>query len=370
VLIVEKLFRKVVARNDLNIKMAENLTTVIEVKRKYIREVYIMKFKFLIFLFSLLLVVALAGCSTEDVDKANVDNYRINIATATTGGAYYPAGIASAQIYKEFAGIEASASTSSGSVENVTLLANGEANIIAQQSDIFEDAYNGKGQFEGEPHKDMRIIVPIVSNTYNIVVRKDTGIKSMADFKGKKVVVGRAGSGTAVTTEKILSAFGINFDDIQQNNLGIDEAINAIRNGQADATIATGAPPLSAISDALASPGTNVMLYSLTPEEEKQIVDNFPYMAPMDIEPGIYPTLNEQVNAIGHVGYWAVNEDMPVEVAYKLVMAMYENKDKLLEAYGGFNGPSFLNPADAINALTVPLHPGAEKAFKELGLIN
>lgn len=94
---------------------------------------------------------------------------------------------------------------------------------------IFIDAVNGTGKFEGNPHPDMRIVLPILSQQYNIVIRDGSGINSIADFKGKNIVVGEAGSGQAVTMEKVLSSFNITMDDINGSSLGISEGLDAMR---------------------------------------------------------------------------------------------------------------------------------------------
>ncbi len=295
---------------------------------------------------------------------------RMNLATATTGGAYYPAGIAVAQLLSEkIPGLQVSASTSGGSVENITLLAFNEAQMAWVQSNVLEDAYLGTGTFAGEAHPELRILVPGVENHYQMLVDRESGINSLAEWRGKRVVVGRLGSGTVVTHEVVLGAFGITLSDIVPDYLGQNEAIDAIRNGRADATIAVGAAPLAPISEALAGPGTRVRLLSLSPEEIAQITSYTQWITPMTIPAGVYPGQTEPIHTVGHVGFLVVHERMSEDLAYRIVKTMYENREWLIQTYPGWDNGSFENPKTALT-LSVPLHPGAERYLREAGLLD
>ena len=297
-------------------------------------------------------------------------NMRINIATATTGGSYYPGGIALAQLWSEKDVANASASTSSGSVENVSLLMGNEANVVACQSNILQYAYEGIETYQGKPHPQLRILSPNFSQPYQFVVKKSSNLESISGWKGKKIVVGRVGSGTFVTHERIFKVFGINISDIKANNIGQSEGIDAIRNGLADAAICIGIVPLAPISDALAAPGSDVTIYSLNEKEIQSILEQNVWMSPMTIPAGSYKGLDHDVGTIGHVGFWIVRDDFPEDVAYNLVKAMHENADWLKTAYSGYDNPSFLQPATVINRMPVPVHPGALRYYKEVGLLK
>jgi len=295
---------------------------------------------------------------------------RINIATATTGGTYYPGGIALSQLWVEKGGMMASATTSAGSIENINLLMGDEANVVAIQSNILQYAYEGIDIYEGKANKRLRILTPNFSQPYQMVVREGAEISSIKDLKGKRVVTGRAGSGTHLTHVKIFEALGFGLDDIVQSNVGQTEAVDAIRNGLADASVLIGIVPLGPISDAMAAPGTNVKLYSMSDEEMKIILDKNIWMSPMTIPQGSYIGLTEDVKTVGHIGYWAVRDDFPEEVAYHLVKTAYENTEWLKKAYSGYANESFLNPSIGIKRMPVPVHPGAMKYYKEAGLVQ
>ncbi|NPV70815.1 MAG: TAXI family TRAP transporter solute-binding subunit [Firmicutes bacterium] len=306
---------------------------------------------------------------TEPPKAAEPAKKRLNIATATTGGAYYPAGIAAAQLFTEQAGVQASASTSAGSVENIDLLMKGEADIVCVQSNILQWAYEGSDTYKGKPNQDLRILAPILSQHYNFVIRKNAGIKSVRDWKGKRVVVGRAGSGTVSTHEMVLGAFGMTLQDVKPDYIGQAEAIEAIRNGLADATIAVGAAPISQVSDALVAPNTNAAVLSLSDEEIKTITEKHKWSMAMPIPAGTYPNQKDEIKTVGHLGYFVVRKDFPQDLAYKLVKAMYDNKDWLTKSYSGYNNVAFLEPAKALS-IPVPLHEGSKKYLQEKGWVK
>lgn len=297
-------------------------------------------------------------------------NVRLRIATATTGGSFYPAGIAAAQLYSEkVKGVQASAITSAGSVENISLLANKEADIVCMQSDVLAYVYAGEEQFKDKANSDLRILVPILDQHYNITVTKQSGIKSLADFKGKRIMVGRAGSGTVVTHEKVMAPFGITLKDVDPNYLGQNEGMDALRNGKGDAMISPGFPPVAMISDALATPGTNISLLSLSADEIAKLTKANPWMVPVSIAGDTYPGVKQEINTVGHLGFFVVNKDFSEDLAYQMVKSMYQNKEWLIESFAGFKSSCFLEPSKALT-ISVPLHAGSEKALKELGLIK
>jgi TRAP transporter TAXI family solute receptor len=295
---------------------------------------------------------------------------RINIATATTGGTYYPGGIALAQLWQEKGGVMASATTSAGSIENIDLLMSGEANVVAIQSNVLQYAYEGVDVYQDKAKPELRILIPNFTQPYQFLIREGAELKGIRDWQGKRVVTGRAGSGTYITHVKVFEALGFTVNDVKQSNLGQNEAVDAMRNGLCDASILMGIVPLAPIADALAAPGTNIKLYSLSNEERKAILDRNVWMSPMTIPRNSYIGLLDDVQTIGHIGYWVVREDFPEELAYRLVKTAYENTEWLKTAYSGYGNLSFLNPAEGILRMPVPAHPGAMKYYKEVGFMK
>ncbi|MDR2179233.1 MAG: TAXI family TRAP transporter solute-binding subunit [Synergistaceae bacterium] len=297
------------------------------------------------------------------------DPIKINIATATTGGTFYLAGIALSQLWNEKLETQTSAITSAGSPENVSLLINKEATVAAIQSDILQYAYDGIEIYKGKPLKTLRILFPFSIQNHNLIVRKGSGIDTLKDWQGKSVVLGRAGSGTFVTCEKILKAVNIKINQLNASSIGQAEAVDSIRNGLVDATVVLGRAPVPAISDAMAAPGTNVILYSMTQEEIEKITQANVWMIEDVIPARTYPNQEQEIRSTAHIAYYCVIEDFPEDLAYRLVKTAYENKERLFEVFRGYNNPAFINPAFAIKDMPVPLHIGSLKYLKEVGLI-
>lgn len=215
-----------------------------------------------------MLMGCLSGCGEKDnqpVDSGENSNEadnkvetRVVMSTGSSGSLYYSGGIAVTQLWIEkLPGTSASASSSSGSVENMKLLVDGETNMGIIQTNIIMDAYNGKGNYEGNPQTDIRILAPLTAATYHILARKDADINCLADAKGKRVCVYPAGSGNATTLQAIFAAVGMTFDDVRGSNVALSESIDALKNGSLDMTIVFGQYPNATIMDALA--GTDAL---------------------------------------------------------------------------------------------------------------
>lgn len=293
---------------------------------------------------------------------------RVNLGTATSGSLFYSAGIAITQLWVEKFGMNASATASSGSKENLSMLRNGELNMGFLQSDVLIDSYNGQGDFEGNAFEDLRILAPVTTNPYHFLVRTGSGIEKITDVVGKNVVVGSAGGGTYNQHRAVLGAFGITFDDIKPSNVGQAESIEAMRNGLADFTIAVGMYPFGVVVDALTS--KNIGLLPLTQEEVDTILAHNDWQSALTIPAGTYADQDEDYLTIAHNGYVCVSADFPEEDAYELVKCIYENTDWLINAFNSFDSWSLHNPGESAELTGVPLHPGAERALQELGYLD
>ena len=297
-------------------------------------------------------------------------SYKLNICTATSSGIFYAGGTALAQLWQEqIPGYMTSASSSSGSGENITLLANNEANVAFIQSDYLLNSYNGWGPYEGDAHSDFRVLCPMFLNHYNLMITENSPISCLADVKGKRVVTGRAGSGTLSATEAILSTFGITLDDIIPSYLDQAQSVESLRNGLADFALAAGAIPMAAVTDAMTG-NSNIRLLGLSDEEIAALLADHSWLLEMEIPANTYDNQPETLKTVGHNSYLVVNADMPDDVAYRLVMTMYENKDWLTSTLASFDNECFNNPTVAVESIGVPMHPGAEAAFKDLGFLG
>ena len=294
---------------------------------------------------------------------------KIVMSTASSGSLYYSGGIAVTQLWTEKLGAIASASSSSGSVENMKLLIDNETNMGIIQTNVIMDGYNGTGKFEGEAHKDIRILAPLTAATYHILVRKDSGIKCLADSKGKRVCVYPAGSGNATTLEALYKAIGMTFDDVKGSNIALNESIDALKNGSLDMTIVFGQYPNATIMDALAG-SNDLEVVSFTDDEIKKITDANPWISADTVPAGTYNGQTAEIKTLTHCGFICVKENFPENDAYLLVKTLYGNLPDLYAAFAALDCSATHDPAGTAAPLGVPFHPGAERALKELGILK
>lgn len=310
-----------------------------------------------------------ASASSPAEEETLSVSTRISMSTGSSGSLYYTGGIAVTQLWTEqIPGIIASASSSSGSAENVKLLIDGETNMGIIQSNIVSDAYNGAGAYDGNPQPQLRILAPLTSATYHILARKDANIHCLADSKGKRVCTYPAGSGNAVTLAALYDAIGMSFDDVVASNVALSESIDALKNGALDMTIVFGQYPNSTVMDALA--GSDALeVVSFSAEEVEKITAANAWIVGETVPAGTYDGQTEDLATLTHNGFICVRDDLPEGDAYALVKSLYSNLDSLYAAYAALDCFATQHPIEAVSPLSVPLHSGAQKAFESLGLL-
>lgn len=324
------------------------------------------------FLAGIMLVGCLSACGEkqgESTKSAEADKVgtKIVMSTGSSGSLYYSGGIAVTQLWTEKLGASASASSSSGSVENMKLLVENETNMGIIQTNIIMDAYNGKGNYDGNPQTDIRILAPLTAATYHILVRKDSGIKCLTDCKGKRVCVYPAGSGNATTLEAMFKAVGMTFDDVKGSNIALNESIDALKNGSLDMTIVFGQYPNATVMDALAG-SNDLEVVPFTDDEIKKITEANPWISPDTVPAGTYTGQTEEIKTLTHCGFICVKADFPENDAYLLVKTLYGNLSDLYATFAALDCSATHNPVETAEPLGVPFHEGAERALKELGL--
>lgn len=294
------------------------------------------------------------------------------ITTATTGGSYYPAGVAITQLWNEQLGkkldIKFSAQSSAGSVENADILRKKEAEIAIMQNNVVLWSYLGTHIFKDKPNKNFRLLQPFVPNAYHFIVANN--INSLLDIKGKRFVVGRAGSGSATASQAVLEALGISYDEFKPEYLGQGEGLDAVRNGVVDGILALGGYPVPAIADVMAAPKRSYKILNLTDVERKIINKVENWILPTEIPANTYLNQPEPIKTLQHVALFIVTEEMPEEVAYELAKTSWEEMDWLRKASAIFNRMKIENVDEDFINYPVPLHKGAEKYYKEIGIIK
>jgi hypothetical protein len=304
---------------------------------------------------------------------AEARTYRVNIATATTGGAYYPIGNAMAQIWtKKLDGVKAAAQSTAGTPQNVELLMNSEVQIAFGQNGVCFYAFNGKGVYEGKPgfpFTDIRGVLSLYPNVMHFIALKDAGVTSIADFKGKKIVPGQVASATEINTREILGIYGLNYmkdageTNVNADFVGYNEAVDLLKNRQAQGTQIAGGVPTAAVLDLLSS--GEMVLVDIEEEKAKEIAAKYPWYFPYTIKAGTYPNQDKDVHTVALANILFTRADVPDELIYMLTKAVYDYHEDLVRAHKATEATTLEN---AMNGMTIPVHPGAVKYFEEQGI--
>jgi TRAP transporter TAXI family solute receptor len=287
----------------------------------------------------------------------------LTIATGGTAGTYYPLGAGMADIWnKNIKGMNAMVQSTGASVANINLLRNKEVDLIFVQNDVAFYAYNGVELFK-EPFPQLRGLATLYPETVQIVALADRGINSVYDLKGKRVAVGAAGSGTEVNARQILAAAGITYKDIKVQYLSFAEAASNLKDGNIDAAFVTAGHPTAAIVDLAAV--RKIVLVPVADEIIASLQKDYPFYVKIVVPAGTYKGVDTDVVTVAVKAMLAVRAEMPEDLAYQLLKTMYANQKRLIEAHAK---GELIIPETGKEGMSIPLHPGAEKFFKEMGL--
>jgi len=287
----------------------------------------------------------------------------LTIATGGTAGTYYPLGAGMADIWnKNIKGMNAMVQSTGASVANINLLKNKEVDLIFVQNDVAFYAHNGVELFK-EPFPQLRGLATLYPETVQIVALADRGINSVYDLKGKRVAVGAAGSGTEVNARQILAAAGITYNDIKVQYLSFAEAANNLKDGNIDAAFVTAGHPTAAIVDLAAV--RKIVLVPVANEIIASLQKDYPFYVKIVVPAGTYKGVDTDVVTVAVKAMLAVRAEMPEDLAYQLLKTMYANQKRLIEAHAK---GELIIPETGKEGMSIPLHPGAEKFFKEMGL--
>ena len=261
----------------------------------------------------------------------------------------------------------ASAVSSRGSVDNVNAIISGLRNSGFAQSDVAYWAYTGTGTMEGkEPAKELRTIAALFQEHIHLVALKKSNINSVKDLKGKRVSLDEPGSGTYVDAKLILESNGLSTSDVKAEALKGKAATDALRNGKVDAIFVVAGFPTGAIVE-LAS-AVDVKLVPIDGAGAKALTSKYGFFSQSPIPSGTYEGVNE-VNTVAVGAQWFTSAKEDNELIYQITKALWNKESRKLMDVGHAKGKT-ITPETALSGVGVPLHPGAEKFYKEAGLIN
>ena len=293
------------------------------------------------------------------------------ILTGSTAGAYFPIGglIASAISgpSNSPSGLVATTIVSSGSVANVGAIVAGSAQSAFVQSDVAYWAFSGTGLFEGRPRAEaLRAIANLYPESTHLVARKGLGIRSVADLRGKRVSLDEAGSGTLADARMILAAFGLGERDLKPVYLPVQQAADKFRDGTLDAFFNVSGWPQSTIADLARSVGFD--LVPIAGPEAAKLTARHKFFAADEIPDGAYQGLGG-VKTIGVHALWITSSKQPDDLIYRITMALWSPATRKLLQSGPVKARD-IQLDTALMGISIPLHAGAERFYKEKGLIN
>ena len=290
------------------------------------------------------------------------------IGTGGTAGAYYPVGGMIANAVSQPGKIVATAQATNGSVANVNGVAGGALESGFSQSDVATWAYTGTGVYEGKPKvTDLRMIANLYPESIHLVVKKGSGIKSVADLKGKRVALDEPGSGTLVNARIVLAAYGVKESDIKPEYIKPNQAGDKLKDGALDAFFFVGGAPAGAIAE-LASSGAGIELVPLAGPQADALRKTNPYLAVDTIAAGTYKDVPAvQTMAMG--AQWVTSAKADTETVYQITKALYGKAAQDTLAAGHAKG-KFITKENAVKGVGIPFHPGAERFYKEAGLLK
>jgi hypothetical protein len=290
------------------------------------------------------------------------------IGTGGTAGTYYPVGGMIANAVSQPGKIVATAQASNGSLANVNAVGSGAMEAGFSQSDVATWAYTGTGAFEGKPKVgDLRLIATLYPEDIHLVAKKGSGIKSVADLKGKRVALDEPGSGTLVDARLVLAAYGLKESDIKPEYIKPNQAGDKLKDGSLDAFFFVGGAPAGAIAE-LASSGVGIELVPLSGPQAQALLKSSPWFSSHHIDAGTYKDV-AATDTLAVSAQLVTSAKVDNETIYQITKAMYSDAaQKSLQA--GHAKGKFITKENAVKGAGIPFHPGAERFYKEAGLLK
>ena len=305
---------------------------------------------------ALAFAVGVAGCGGDDKNSG-----MINIATGGTAGTYYPIGGAIADVLsKNVEGINASAQSTGASVANINMLKEGEVDLAIVQNDITYYAVNGTDMFDKKVD-NIRAIASLYPETCQFVTLETSDIRSVADLKGKKVAVGAAGSGVEANVRQILKAYGLTYDDIDEQFLSFAEGAAALKDGAIDVACLTAGYPTASVQDIASQ--HKIRLIPLTNDRIAQLIAEYPFYTKTVIPAGTYAGFDEDIQTVSVMAILVANDKLGDDKGYSITKAIFENLDKISASHSAAKNIKKETATEGLDFMQ--MNKGAVKFYQE-----
>ena len=303
----------------------------------------------------LTVIMVFSGCGGGKVT--------LKMATGGTTGTYYAySGAVSQVLSSKINNLSFDVQSTGASKANIFLVADKEADIAIVQNDVMYYAYNGIDLFANEGAvKGFSAMAGCYAEVCQIVSKSN--ITSIEELRGKRVSVGDIGSGCEFNARQILEAYGMTFDDIQVNNLSFADSASALKDDKIDAFFCVAGAPTTAIVELATSNSINIL--EVDDAHAAKLIADYPFYTKFNVPGGAYKGVDRDVQTVAVVATYIVSDNLDEKIVYEITKALFENKEEIAKAHP--KGAE-LDPEYAVAGISIPIHPGALKYYKEIGV--
>lgn len=314
----------------------------------------------------IVIVTMILLLTTACQSNASKNQQNLIFTTGTTTGVFYSLGALLSTKWSNELGERITSQASNGSVENLNLMKKGEANIGFTTVNMAYEAFSGEGSFSNNKYENVRILANLYPNANHIITLDNGKIDSIEELSGSSFVFGAAGSATEVESKLVLEAHGVPIDKVKANYVGFTEAVDLMRNGQVDAVNIYSGVPSSATTELISTFDSKVL--NLSEGAIEKLTSDYAWNFRYVIEPNTYDKQAEPIVTVAQYSSIVVDADLSEETVYELTKTLWENLDELEK---GHSIAKQFNPANAVEGTAgVPIHPGAERYYKEIGVLK
>lgn len=331
--------------------------------------------KFSAIFFMIVLMISLVACSGEDKKETgdtsggdSKDPVSLVFGTGGSSGVYYPIGGALKPVFEESDLVSSVTVEATGaSVQNLQNIQDGLNHVVIVMSDVVYDAVNGVGSFEGNK-VGAKSLAGLYPNVVQVVATEDSGITSIEDLKGKRIGVGKVGSGVEQSASKVLESVGLTYEDMAHvDHTGYADSVSAMKNGNLDAAFFTSGVPNSNITDLQQS--MDITIVPIEGDVASTLLEKYPFYESYTIPAGNSAKydLDEEVQTVGIKNAFVVSGDLDEDVVYEMTKRLYDYLGTDEVSVGALKE---FNRDDMGKNLIAELHPGAKKFYEEKGLLE